>query len=150
MPTQCYNSPSRKVRKRFSTTLLVELNGVRAQKWNYERAIIFQSVILQRAQAVNNAKHIRLCIQFIIYWWNCGEFEKLLKETFNAATWFLGKSCGIQSYEKFHRTFSNLALKGRLCEAVRFVCARETGEFFNQTNWQRIKRALLKKPPHWS
>ena len=49
-----------------------------------------------------------------------------MKDTFNAATWFLGKAPGIQSEEQSHRAFSNLILKGKLCEAVIFVCAQET------------------------
>ena len=38
--------------------LFVELDGFRARKWNSERVIVFQSVILQRAQGVNNYAQI--------------------------------------------------------------------------------------------
>ena len=51
-----------------------------------------------------------------------GDFEKLLKYIFNAATGYLRKSGGIQTKEQGHRTFSNLDLKGKLSEAVQFVC----------------------------
>ena len=59
MPTQRYDAPYGKAGKRFVGILSVELDGVRARKWNAERVIVFQSVILQRAQGVNNSTQIR-------------------------------------------------------------------------------------------
>ena len=64
MPTQCYDAPSGNFGKRFVGILSIELDGVRATKWNDERVIIFQSVILQRAQGVNNSAQIRKRIFF--------------------------------------------------------------------------------------
>ena len=64
MPTQRYNTPSRKVGRRFFVILSVEIDGVRARKWNLERVIVFQSVILQHAQGVNNYAHISKRILF--------------------------------------------------------------------------------------
>ena len=43
-----------------------------------------------------------------------------MNDTYTAATGFWGEACDIQSKEKRHRTFSNLILKGKLCEAVIF------------------------------
>ena len=59
IPTQSYDAPSRKVGKIFVGILYVELDGVRARKWNADRVTIFQSLILQRAQGVNNSAQIR-------------------------------------------------------------------------------------------
>ena len=59
MPTQRYDAPSGKVRKISVVILSVEINGDDARKWNAERVIVFQSVILQRAQVVNNYAQIR-------------------------------------------------------------------------------------------
>ena len=59
LPTQRYNVPSRKFGRKIVTTLSVELNGIQDWKWNSERVIVFQLVILQRSQDVNNAKNIR-------------------------------------------------------------------------------------------
>ena len=53
MPTQCYYAPSRKAEKRFVGILSTELDGVCDMKWNADRVIVFQSVILQHAQGVN-------------------------------------------------------------------------------------------------
>ena len=137
MPNQRYNVLSEKTGRRFVATLSVELDGVQAWKWNSERVIIFQLVILQCSQGVNNAKDIRAHIIFQLNFWNCGAFEELVKDTFNAATG-LGKARGIQSEEQHHHMFSDLVLKGKLREAVRFFYSWETGEFFNPMNLKSI------------
>ena len=64
MPIQCYDALSGKFRKRFFEILSVEIDGVRARKWNVERVILFQSVILKCAHGVNNYAQIRKCILF--------------------------------------------------------------------------------------
>ena len=64
MPTQIYDVPSGKVGKIFVGILSVELDRVRARKWNAERVIFFQSVILQRAQGVSNSAQIRKGVLF--------------------------------------------------------------------------------------
>ena len=58
MPTQRYYAPSGKFGKRFMEIFLIELDRVRTRKWIAERVIVFQSVILQRAQGVNNSAQI--------------------------------------------------------------------------------------------
>ena len=47
MPSRRYNAPSGKVGPRFVGTLGVEMQGVQDGRWNSERLIIFQTVILQ-------------------------------------------------------------------------------------------------------
>ena len=129
-PTQRYDAPSGKVGKRFVGLLSAELYGIRARKWNAERVIIFQSVILQRAQGVNNTAQIRKRILFQLDLWNLGAFGELVKDTYNSAIRYLGKALGTQTTEELHQTFSNLVLKGKLRETVRFVCEREKGGSF--------------------
>ena len=72
IPTQRYDPPSGKVGKIFVGILSVELDGIRARKWNAERVIVFQSVILQRAQGVKNYAQIRKRILFRLDLWNRG------------------------------------------------------------------------------
>ena len=64
MSTQRYDITTGKVGKRFVAILSVELDRDRTRKWNYERVIVFQSVILQRAQGVNNSAQIQKRILF--------------------------------------------------------------------------------------
>ena len=92
----------------------MELNRVRARKWNSNRVIVFRSVILQHAKGVNNSNHIRTRIFFKLDFWNRGAFDKLVKDTFNAAMKYLGKYRGIKTEGQHHRTFSNLVLKRKI------------------------------------
>ena len=52
-----------------------------------------------------------------------------MKEKINAATIYLEKARGIQTKEKRHRTLSNLITKGKLREAIQFLCEQGKGEF---------------------
>ena len=58
MPTQRYDAPSGKVRNIFVGILSIEIDGVCVRKWNADRVIVFQYVILQLAQGVNNSAQI--------------------------------------------------------------------------------------------
>ena len=56
-------------------------------------------------------------------------FGEIVKDTYNFAIGYLRKSCGSQTMGERHITFSNLVLKGKLREALQFVCGREKGGF---------------------
>ena len=124
VPTQHYDARSRKVRKRFLGILSVELYGVRDRKCNAERLIVFQSVVLLRSQGGNNSAQICKHILFLLDCCNRGAFDELVKDTYNSAVGYLRKSCGNETEEQRHRTFSNLVLKVRLRKAVWFVSYR--------------------------
>ena len=83
MPTHCLDVQYGKDRKRFFGILSLELDGVCARKWNLDRVFIFQSVILQHAQGVNNSTQICKRILFLLDFWNGRAFEKLMKYTYN-------------------------------------------------------------------
>ena len=51
-------------------------------------------------------------------------FDELVKDTYNYGMGYLGKARGNQTEEQRHRTFSNLVLKGKFREAIRFICDR--------------------------
>ena len=102
VPTQRYDAPSGKVRKRFVGILSLEIDEVCARKCNDDRMIIFQSIILQHAQGVNNSTQIQKRILFQLDLWNCGAFDKLVKDTYNYAMEYLRKSCGNQTMEEHH------------------------------------------------
>ena len=63
-----------------------------ARKWNAERMIVFQPFILQHTQCVNNSAQICKHILFRLDFWNREAFEKLVKDTYNYAMGYLGKS----------------------------------------------------------
>ena len=47
LPTQHYDLPSGRVGNCFVSTLTSEIDGIRYWKWNYERVIVFYTIILQ-------------------------------------------------------------------------------------------------------
>ena len=100
MPTQRYDAPSGKVGKRFLVILSVELDDVRSRKWNAERVIVFQSVILQRTQGDKNYEQIRKHIFFRIDLWNRGALDEIVKDTYKSTMGYLGKACGTQTMEE--------------------------------------------------
>ena len=59
LPPQRYNVPNGKIGGLFVKTVAEELQGVTERRWNSERFIVFQSVILQRSREVKKAKDIR-------------------------------------------------------------------------------------------
>ena len=83
MSTQSYDAPSRKFRKIFVGILSVELYGVFTRNWKSEMVIVFQSVILQRAQGVNNSSQICKRVLFRLDFCNYGAFDKLVNNTYN-------------------------------------------------------------------
>ena len=96
VPTQRYNAQSRKIGKRFVGILSVELDGVCDRKWNSERMIMFQSVILKRAKGVNNSAQICKHIFFLLDFWNHEAFDELVKDTYNSAMGYMGKLVGFK------------------------------------------------------
>ena len=53
MTTRHYDAPSGKVRKRFVGILSVELDRVRARKWNTERVIVFNPLSSSTHKVLN-------------------------------------------------------------------------------------------------
>ena len=105
IPTQWYDVMYGKFGKIFVGTFYEKLDGVRAWKRISERVVVLQSVILQFSQCVNNSKYICARILFQLKCCNCGNFDELMKDTFCAATGYLGKVCGIQTDELRRCTF---------------------------------------------
>jgi hypothetical protein len=52
LPPQRYDSPSGPVGRRFVRLLTKELEGIHSRKWNSEKFLVFQMVILQRSKEV--------------------------------------------------------------------------------------------------
>ena len=85
--------------------LSVELEEVRGRKWNADRVIVFQSVILQRAQGVNNSAQIRKHVLFLLHLWNREAFDNLVKDTYNSANGYLGNIVGIKIWRNIIERF---------------------------------------------
>ena len=56
-----------------------------------------------------------------------GAYEKLVHDSNRAEGGALGNKCGAQTQEQRNCKILNLVLKGKLHEAVHFICERQTG-----------------------
>ena len=63
MTSRRYDALSGKFGRRFVRTLGEELKGVQDRRWNSERFIVFQTVILQQARHVTASQAIRWRIE---------------------------------------------------------------------------------------
>ena len=67
--------------KQFVTNLAMELDGIHNQRWNAERAIIFQAVFLQLVVLVSGAKYICDQITSCLDLWNKVAYCKLVQDS---------------------------------------------------------------------
>ena len=84
MPLRRYDAPSGKVGRRFIGTLGEELKGVQDRRWNLERFIIFQTVILKRARHVTAFQAIRRRIEKRLDGWGEDKHAMLFEDTLRA------------------------------------------------------------------
>jgi hypothetical protein len=57
-PSHAYDVPSGAVGKRFVEKVTEELKGIVARKWNSERFLVFQVVVLQRNRDVKRSRNV--------------------------------------------------------------------------------------------
>jgi hypothetical protein len=76
-PSQRYDAPSGSVGRRFVESTATLLDGVQARKWNSERFLLFQMVVMQRTRDVSRSRDIRKRITRRIDDWDAGKFKML-------------------------------------------------------------------------
>ena len=81
MPSRRYDAPSGKFGQRFVGMLGAEMQGVQDRRWNSERSIVFQTVILQRARHVTASHAIRRWIEKRLDAWGAGKHAMLVGDT---------------------------------------------------------------------
>jgi hypothetical protein len=107
--------------------LAAELEGVTSRKWNSERFIVFQMVILQRAKGVTKAGDIKRRLSTRMDSWEEQKFDMLVQDTERTALAQLAKSRGGSTPEQRAKTYNRLILQGKLRAAVRWLTEREKG-----------------------
>ena len=84
-------------------------------------------VIMKRVRLVTGDKNIFARINDQLDSWKGGAFDELVCDSYAGATGYLGRDRRNQSADQHHRTLKNIVLRGKLREAVRLVCERESG-----------------------
>ena len=113
MPARRYDALSGRVRCRFVHALAVELIGFWQHRWNAERFIIFQTVILQRAQNVIKSCEIRRRIDQRLNAWEAGEHEILAEDTARTCTQYLSNRRGEDTTDHQTNVFHSPVLRGK-------------------------------------
>ena len=127
MPLRRYEAPSGKVGRRFVNAMVGELRGVRDRRWNSERFIVFQTVMLQRARHVTASRDIRRRIEKRLDAWEAGRYRMLVEDTLRSSTQYLTAVRREETAEHWAKTFHGLVLRGKLRTTVRWITEREKG-----------------------
>ncbi len=80
-PSHAYDVPSGAVGKRFVDKVTDELKGIVSRKWNPERFLVFQVVVLQRNRDVKRSRDVRRRIAKRMDAWEKGQITMLVEET---------------------------------------------------------------------
>ena len=115
------------VGRHFLLTLIDLLDGVRLRKWNAERFIVFQLVILQRTRAVNRAKDIKHRLSWRLDAWDAGQFDMLVQATVQDMRTYLAAQQGGTTAEQRAKVFQRKMLRGNVRGAVKYLTATQMG-----------------------
>ena len=96
------------------------------RRWNSERFVVFQTVILQRDRHVTASRDIRRRIEKRLDAWEAGNHKMLVEDTLRSSTQYLTAVRREETAEHRAKTFHGLVLRGKLRTAVRWMTERET------------------------
>ena len=125
MLSQRYDAPSGKVGQHFVVALMEELRGVRDIRWNLERFIIFQTVIMQRARHITASQAIHCRKEKRLDAWEAGRHGMLVEETLRICAQYLTSACREESEEHRDKTCHSLVIRGKLQTAVMWIIAQD-------------------------
>ena len=121
MPSRRYDAPSGKVGRQFVRMLGAEMQEVWDRRWNSERFIVFQTVILQRARHVTASHAIRRRIEKRLDAWGAGKHAMLVGDTLRSCEDYLTAAQREETAEHRAQTYHSLVLRGKLWSAVRWI-----------------------------
>jgi hypothetical protein len=127
LPPQRYDVPSGPIGRRFVRLLTKELEGIKSRKWNSEKFLVYQMVILQRSKEVSGAGSIKRRLSKRMDAWEAGKLSMLVQDTEQTALAQLAKAQGTLTPEQRAKVYARLVLQGKLRAAVRWITEREKG-----------------------
>ena len=127
LPPQRYDVPSGPIGRRFVRLLTKELEGIKSRKWNSEKFLVYQMVILQRSKEVSGAGNIKRRLSKRMDAWEAGKFLMLVQDTERTALAQLAKAQGSSTPEQRAKVYARLVLQGKLRAAVCWITEREKG-----------------------
>lgn len=127
IPAARYKVPQGPVGRRFLTTLIREFRGVRERRWNSERPLVFQAVVLQRRKGVTAAKDIRSLLQQKMDLWDKGKIPTLLADMEAESRLRHAQGRPVPREDRLFRNFNARVLSGHLRSACRQLTDRDGG-----------------------
>jgi hypothetical protein len=106
LPGQRYNAPGGAVGRYFVRLLTEELNCICSRKWNSEKYIVFQMVILQKSKLVTAAGDIKRRLSKWMDSWEECKFDMLVEDSARTALSQLTRARGLQTEEQRAKTFA--------------------------------------------
>ena len=97
--------------RRFVNVLVKDLRGVLDRRWNLERFIFFQTVVLQRARHITLSQDIWRRIEKRLNTWEAGQFSILVEDTLRSSTQYLTAVRREETAEHRAKTFHGLVLR---------------------------------------
>ena len=99
---------------RFVGMLGAKMQGVRDRRWNSERFIVFQTVILQQSRHVTASHAIRRRIEKRLDAWGAGKHTMLVGDTLRSCKEYLTAARREGTAEHQAQTYHILVLRGKL------------------------------------
>jgi hypothetical protein len=164
LPSQHYDAPSGSVGCHFVHILTEELEGICCQKWNLERFLVFQMVVLQHSKEVKTSYAIRRQLTMQMDAWEADKFTMLVQDTECTALAQLSKIQGVETQEQRAKKFTRLVLATGKAPADRSPLGLNTksGEYYSRMIWilrqgneplmfssLNIQMPEFQKPPKW-
>jgi hypothetical protein len=103
------------------------LKGIKSRKWNSERFLVLQVVILQRSQDVKRSRDVGRRIAKRLDAWEKGQFTMLVEDILRSMEAHLTHKQGSTTPEQRTKTFHQKVLRSNLRGAVRYLTEREKG-----------------------
>ena len=97
------------------------LKGIKSRKWNSERFLVLQVVILQRSQDVKRSRDVGRRIAKRLDAWEKGQFTMLVEDILRSMEAHLTHKQGSTMPKQRTKTFHQKVLHGNLCGAVRYL-----------------------------
>ena len=123
--------PNRRVGSCFVHALATKLTGVRKCRWNAERFVIFQTVILQCAWHTTKLYEIQKWIDRRLDAWEAGDHEMLVGDTARTCAQYLSTRKGEDSLKNRAKIYHSLVLRVKLRSAVIWATNRQKGGVFH-------------------
>ncbi len=101
-------------------TLAREFRGVRKQKWNSERALIFTTCVLRKSPGVIHARDIKRGVEKRLTLWIAGQYNALVQDIVGEAMRGVGSGRDTADEELIAQKYNHMVLDGKLHAAVRF------------------------------